>query len=111
MTKNKSSLTDKFDSLPEIELKAGKYKADKIIIGRLEKAPAYSLEKGRFEIAFNGIKDDELLFEVYPCIDNNGVYSVSGCFLVAFPLSLTGETDINTKALINAAEAILIELN
>jgi hypothetical protein len=111
MTKNKSNLTDEFDSLPEIELKAGDYKAKEIIIGRLEKAPAYSLKKGRFEIAFNGIKDDELLFEVYPCIDNNGVYSVSGCFLVAFPLSLTGEKDINSNSLINAAEAILIELN
>jgi hypothetical protein len=111
MAENNSNLTDDFNSLPEIELKPDKYKADKIIIGRLEKAPAYSLEKGRFEIAFSGIKDDELLFEVYPCINNNGVYSVSGCFLVSFPLSLTGETDINSNALINAAEAILVELN
>jgi hypothetical protein len=112
MEENNSNLTDDFDSLPEIESKAGDYKANKMIIGRLEKAPAYSLEKGRFKIVFNGIQNlDELLFEVYPCINNNGIYSISGCFLVSFPLSLTGEIDINFNALINAAESILVELN
>lgn len=111
MEENNSNLTDDFDSLPEIESKPGDYKKTVIITKKLE-MQSYHLEKGRFEIVFNGINDvDEMLFEVYPFINNNGVYSISGSFIIAFPLSLTGETGLTQEAFDIAVESILIELN
>lgn len=108
---DKVNVKDDFDSLEEIELKPSDFKNTQKIITKNLKMQSYHLEKGRFEICFKGIDvDDTMLFEVHPYIGNNGVYSISGSFIIGFPLSLTGEIGLNQESFDIAVEAILIEL-